>query len=354
MSLYWIWYVLIGVLFAGYAILDGFDLGIGVLYPFVAKDERERSVLRSAIGPVWDGNEVWLITAGGALFAAFPFAYAFAFSGFYLAIMFVLFGLILRAVSLEFRHRDERWARLWDAFFFLGSLLPALLLGCAVGNLIRGVPMTVTGGPAGAEVDYAGTFLQLLNPYSLLVGVLGLAMFVVQGASWACLKTEGPLQARVAKTRSAAMGVFMVLIVATTIATAFVADEHVRRNVTSVAGWLCIVALVVGLVAMGLAARRRSDLGAFAASSLAVAALVGLWGNGNWPFLVPASKVTLQMQRADLMVVREAMGMRASDFHSSSLTLGVMLIIAAIGIPLVLAYTVIVYRTFAGKARGDY
>src|SRR5664280_1947792 len=178
-----IWFVLVGVLLAGYAVLDGFDLGVGALYPFLGKSEADKAVLRTSIGPVWDGNEVWLLTGGGALFAAFPAVYAMTFSGFYLAIMLVLFGLILRAVSLEFRHRDSSWSRVWDGAFFLGSLLPSILVGCALGNVIRGVPMDTNG-------DYTGTFLQLLNPYSLLVAVTGLFLIVTHGAAWVALKSE--------------------------------------------------------------------------------------------------------------------------------------------------------------------
>ena len=144
-----LWFLLIFVLIAGYFVLDGFDLGAGVLYPFVAKGDEEKAVVRTSIGPVWDGNEVWLLTAGGALFAAFPAAYATTFSGFYLAVMLVLFGLIVRAVSLEYRGIDHKWAKVWDGCFFVGSLLPALLLGVAVGNIYAGIPMSANG-------DYTG------------------------------------------------------------------------------------------------------------------------------------------------------------------------------------------------------
>src|SRR5512137_2775189 len=136
-----VWYVLLGVLFVGYAVLDGFDLGTGVLYLFLGKTEEDKAVMRKSIGPVWDGNEVWLLTGGGALFAAFPPVYATVFSGFYLALMLVLFGLIFRALSLEYRSHDPKWATFWDWAFFVGSLLPALLFGVAVGNLVRGIPL---------------------------------------------------------------------------------------------------------------------------------------------------------------------------------------------------------------------
>jgi cytochrome d ubiquinol oxidase subunit II len=341
MSLAWVWFVLVGVLIMGYAILDGFDLGIGVLSPFLARGERERSALRSIIGPVWDGNEVWLITAGGALFAAFPFAYAFAFSGFYLAIMLALFGLILRAVSLEFRHRDQRWGRLWDACFFVGSLLPALLLGCAVGNVIRGVPMEVMTATKGAGPDYAGTFWQLLNPYSLLVAVTGLAMFVNQGAAWAAAKTAGALHERAGRYRSAAQLVFLLLVVASTIATVVVVRDQVHQGITSVWGWLALIVLVAGMAWSRRAMARGRDLAAFVGSSLGVAGLVGLWGAGAWPYLVRPRGGSFPA------------GIQATQLHSSRLTLAVMLVIAVIFVPLILVYVGWVYRTFAGRVKTE-
>jgi cytochrome d ubiquinol oxidase subunit II len=177
MTLANIWFFLVAFLLTGYVVLDGFDLGAGVLYPFLGRSEADRAVIRASIGPVWDGNEVWLLTGGGAIFAAFPMVYAMTFSGFYLAIMLVLFGLILRAVSLEFRHSDTAWSRVWDGAFFLGSLVPSLLVGVALGNVIRGVPMDAQG-------NYIGTFWDLLNPYSLLVGITGLCLITQHGAAW--------------------------------------------------------------------------------------------------------------------------------------------------------------------------
>ena len=179
-----LWFFLIFVLIAGYFVLDGFDLGVGVLYRALAKTDAERALVRRSIGPVWDGNEVWLLTAGGALFAAFPAAYATTFSGFYLAVMLVLFGLIVRAVSLEFGAHDPKWGRAWDACFTIGSFLPALLLGVALGNVIAGVPLAANG-------DYAGVpLLGLLSPFTLVVGALGFAMCMAAGAAWVALKTE--------------------------------------------------------------------------------------------------------------------------------------------------------------------
>src|SRR5512143_2384366 len=182
MDLNTIWFLLIAVLLAGYAVLDGFDLGVGALSLF-ARGREERDLHAAAIGPVWDGNEVWLLTGGGALFAAFPMVYATVFSGFYLALMLLLLALIARAVSLEFRNLQEGagWRRAWDVAFGVGSLLPSILLGVAVGNVLRGVPVT-------AEGEWAGSFLGLLNPYAILVGLVSLAFFTLHGALYLRVK----------------------------------------------------------------------------------------------------------------------------------------------------------------------
>ena len=169
MTLPILWFIIIAVLISAYYVLDGFDLGAGILSPFVAKTPGEKRALMTSIGPVWDGNEVWLLTAGGALFAAFAPAYATVFSGFYLAIMLVLFGLIIRAVSLEFRAHDPKWQKFWDVCFFVGSLVPALLFGVALGNCLQGVPLDAAG-------NYIGSFFGLLTPFPLLCGLLGLCL----------------------------------------------------------------------------------------------------------------------------------------------------------------------------------
>jgi cytochrome d ubiquinol oxidase subunit II len=326
--------VLIAVLIAGYAVLDGFDLGIGVIYPYVARGRQERAVLRTAIGPVWDGNEVWLVTGGGALFAAFPPVYAMAFSGFYLAIMLVLLGLILRAVAIEFRHRDAPRAALWDALFHIGSLLPALLFGVAVGNVLRGVPLTSSG-------DYAGTFWQLLNPFSLLVGLTGLAMFVTQGAAWATMKCEGQLRARVTLVRGRAHLVFVALLAITTAYGAFDVQNHARHVVDRPAGWIMIAGLAGSVFLARLAMHRGRDVLTFFASSLGILAAVGIAAVGNYPALVPARGTAANTS------------LTLTGASSSHLTLTVMLIVAAIGMPLVLAYTALIYRVFWGRATAD-
>src|SRR4030066_1804225 len=185
-----IWFILWGLLWAVYFMLDGFDLGAGMLHRFLGRNEAEKSAIRRAIGPVWDGNEVWLLTAGGATFAAFPSAYASLFSSLYSALLIILFALILRGVALEFRAKGESaaWGRSWDIALFLGSLLPALLFGVAFGNIFRGLPIDSQG--------YQGTLLGLLNPYGLWTGVFFVALFVVHGSLWLALKTAGDLGGR--------------------------------------------------------------------------------------------------------------------------------------------------------------
>ena len=241
MTLANIWFVLVAVLLTVYVILDGFDLGAGVLYPFLGRTEEDKSVVRASIGPVWDGNEVWLITGAGAIFAAFPMVYAMTFSGFYLAIMLVLFGLILRAVSLEFRHRDTSWKAVWDGTFFVGSLVPALLVGVALGNVIRGVPMDAQG-------NYIGTFWELLNPYSLLVGVTGLFLLVQHGAAWLSVKSEGDLHDRVWRYRKVTFWICAVLAVATSLATILTVSRASDNVFGSPVGWLFLVVFLVGVL----------------------------------------------------------------------------------------------------------
>jgi cytochrome d ubiquinol oxidase subunit II len=322
------WFLLIGVLLAGYAILDGFDLGVGMWHLFLARGERERRVLINSVGPVWDGNEVWLLTAGGALFAAFPLVYATVFSGLYLALMLLLAALILRAVSLEFRGKEEsaRWRQTWDVAFAVGSFLPALLFGVAVGNVMRGLPLD-------AEGEFAGTFLGLLNPFALLVGLLSVAMFLQQGAAWLSIKTEGELRERARRAALRASAAFALLWAVVTVASLTLAPEV--RSWRSPWAW---TAAAVVLLSLGLFARATHDgraVLAFTFSSVATAGLLALMGLGLYPYLVPA----LGALPAGLTIYNAA---------SSPLTLKVMLVIALLGMPLVIAYTIVIYRSFRG------
>lgn len=327
-----IWFILVFVLLTGYAILDGFDLGVGVLHLF-ARGDRERRIHLNAIGPVWDGNEVWLLTGGGALFAAFPIVYATVFSGFYLALMLLLAALILRAVSMEFRSKVESptWRRFWDWGFGLGSLLPAILFGVAFGNILRGVPIT-------ADQEWAGSFLGLLNPYAILIGVLSLVLFTMHGAIYLTTKSEGEMQQRVAKSVKPLWWTFFILYGAATVATAWVAPMLMIGLTRNPLFWVLLALLMgsgIAIPKFACGCVKRYGY-AFIASSAVIAAMMGLAALSLFPNLVPSS-----LGAAYSLSIRNA--------SSSPRTLGVMLVIALIGMPLVIAYTAIIYRVFKGK-----
>jgi len=318
------------VLLLGYGILDGFDLGVGVLHLF-AKDERERRIHMNAIGPVWDGNEVWLLTAGGAMFAAFPPVYATVFSGLYLAFMLLLLALIFRAVSLEFRGKVDlaAWKRVWDWGFGLGSLVPPLLYGVALGNIMAGLPLNAAG-------DHTGSFLSLLNPYSLLVGLTTLVFFVMHGAAWMMMKTEGELQARMRNWVTRGWALFVALYAGATMMTVYAAPHLFEGVVNMPLFWVALAALVLSVAYIPLAAARTRPGHAFLASATALAAMLGLVGLGLFPTLVPASN-------------DPTLSLTIYNSSSSTKTLTVMLIIALIGMPFVIGYTALIYRAFRGK-----
>lgn len=328
------WFLLVGVLIVGYAILDGFDLGVGSLYFYLGKTDGEKRQLLNAIGPFWDANEVWLLTGGGALFAAFPIVYASVFSGFYLALMLVLFALIFRAVAIEFRNKDDNpaWHQIWDKAFFLGSALPALLFGVALGNVLRGLPLN-------QQQYYTGGFFGLLNPYALLVGLLGLALFLQQGATYVMMKTGEPLAGRAQRLLPAIWGGVVVLYLAVT-GSSWLAAPHLFGNFARYP-WLWLLPLLTwsGLIAVLYFGRQGKGTAAFLASSLTMAGHVLLAAAGLYPNLVPA-------QNPDLSLT-------IYNASSSPLTLKVMLIIALCGVPLVLGYTAFVHWLFRGKVNTD-
>jgi len=321
------WYVLIGLLFAGYSILDGFDLGIGVLFPFVAKKEEEKRSLLRSIAPVWDGNEVWLLTAGGALFAAFPLVYATVFSGFYLALMLVLWGLIFRAVGSEFRAHDTRRARFWELAFVVGSFIPALLFGVALGNVVAGVPLD-------ERMEYAGNFLTLLRPFPMAVGLVGLVAFALQGSTYAALKTDGELQTRVASAARKLRAPFVFLFVLS----GGMALRCVPGAASRPLAWLAAAVVLVALALLGPALRKRHYHGAFWLSSAMLLGLWGIVGAIQFPYLVRGGSPA-------------GLGLTIYNASSGLLTLKVMTAIALLGMPVVAAYTVYVYRVFRGKVR---
>lgn len=330
MDLNTIWFLLLGVLLAGYAVLDGFDLGVGVLHPF-GRTDHERRIQLNAIGPIWDGNEVWLLTAGGALFAAFPIVYATVFSGFYLALMLLVAALMFRAASFEFRGKVDsaRWRRFWDGAFTVGSLVPALLYGVAVGNVVRGVPIDATG-------TFTGSFLGLLNPYSVLIGLVTLTLFTAHGATYLCLKTDGEHLERMRRWALWGWGAFVALYAIAT-AWSLLGVPHAFDAVGArPLFWVFVALVAVGLAVtpVQLAARRYGR--AFLGSSITIVAMIGAVAVGLYPRLVPSS--------ADL-----AHSLTIYNASSTSRTLGVMLVIALIGMPLVLVYTAYVYRVFKGK-----
>jgi len=325
-----LWFFLVGVLLTVFAILDGFDLGVGFWHLWTNKDEDRRLLFRS-VGPFWDGNEVWLLTGGGALFAAFPPVYATVFSGFYMAMMLVIIALILRAVSGEFRSAEESatWRKIWDVCFSLGSILAALLFGVALGNILRGIPMDADG-------NYTGTFLTLLNPYALLIGVLGLAMLAFHGAIFITMKASNDLEPRAHGWATRSGIVYIVLYIAAVAAT-IAGQKHLLENYNRLPIlWLIpIVALCFIIGAVFYLKRGRKGM-AFASSSFSIAGMMSLAGAGLFPRLVPA------LQKPDLSLT-------AWNSSSSELTLRTMLILALIGVPVVAAYTIWVYRIFRGK-----
>lgn len=324
------WFLLIGVLLTGYAVLDGFDLGVGVLHLF-ARDERQRRIHLAAIGPVWDGNEVWLLAGGGAMFAAFPVVYATAFSGFYLAFMLLMFALIFRAVSIEFRGQVNNigWQRFWDWSFGLGSLVPAILYGVAIGNVLRGLPIEADG-------TLNVSLLALLNPYSLLIGVLSLVTFVMHGAVFLAARTDGDLQRRMIRWASGAWIAFVVLYVAASLATLFVSPFLFEGLLASPLFWMLLVLLPGAAACILVAIRAGKLVRAFLASAATIASMIGLMGLSLYPRMLPSST-----NLDNSLTVYNA--------SSTPRTLTVMLVIALIGMPLVIGYTSYIYRVFMGK-----
>ena len=330
MDLNLIWFGLIAMLLTGYAILDGFDFGVGVLHLF-AQTEEERRIHMNAIGPVWDGNEVWLLTGGGALFAAFPAVYATVFSGFYIALMLVLVALIFRAVSFEFRSKvaSPWWRKAWDWAFGLGSLLPALLFGVAIGNILRGVPIDARG-------QYAGTFFGLLNPYAVLIGLLSLVLFTMHGGIYLAMKSDGALRDRAQRWATAAWMVFIVLYIAATLASVIVSPFLFHGMPGDLLFYLLFPVLLASVILIPVFLSATRFFRAFLASSVTIAAMMGLTAVSLYPRLVPSS-IDLEYS------------LTAYNSSSSPTTLTTMLVIALIGMPLVVAYSIFIHRVFRGK-----
>jgi cytochrome d ubiquinol oxidase subunit II len=330
MDLNIIWFLLVGILIIGYAILDGFDLGVGSVYLFAKFQERD--IARNSIAPVWDGNEVWLITGGGALFAAFPMVYATAFSGFYLAMILLLFALIFRAVSLELRNHfeSESTKTLFDWVFSISSIVAIVLFGVAVGNVLSGLNLDKSG-------NYIGTFFDLLNPYSILVGVLAFFMLSYQGTVWLFLKTEGEFQQKAKNWAKIYWSGYLILFAICTLL-AYVLHKNLFHNYLAHPLMFAIPLLaLIFMLASIIRIQRNQALCAIIASSLSIAMIILTAYLSLFPNLIIAKN--------------PAYSLNIYNAASSQLTLETMLIIALIGMPLVLIYTIYSYRIFHGKTK---
>lgn len=317
MDLNTLWFILIVVLYVGYFILEGFDFGVGILLPFLGKDDRTRRLIINTIGPHWDGNEVWLLTAGGATFAAFPNWYATMFSGFYLPLFLMLFALIVRGVAFEFRSKDDNpaWRKLWDWMIFVGSFIPALLWGVALANLVRGVPID-------ESMTYVGGFFNLLNWYALLGGLTSLAAFTLHGAIFLSLKTEGEVMERASKTAVRLWLPVVVAFILLTIGTYVETDILERLGV--VPGLLPVVT-GIAILMVGYFLRIKRQGWAFAMTSLSILSTVSTL------FLILYPRVMVSS-------LSEAYSLTIYNAASSPYTLKVMTIVALIFVPVVLAY----------------
>lgn len=361
-----IWWLLLGVLLIGFAVMDGFDLGVGALLPFVARTDEERRLVINTIGPVWEGNQVWLILGGGAIFAAWPPLYAVSFSGFYLAMFVILFALILRPVGFKYRGKmpSQRWRNNWDWALFVGGFVPALIMGVAVGNVLLGVPFHFDDSQ---RVFYTGGFFGLLTPFALLAGLLSVAMLVAHGAAMLVLKTDGPVAERAARYGSIAAVVSFVLFA---LGGAWVALGLPGYQVTSqvvsdgasnpllktveigaAGGWmrnystmpatlLAPVAGLLGALASAALLRRRRGGLAFLASGASIAGIILTVGFAIFPFLLPSS-------------TQPGSSLTVWDGSSSHLTLWIMLLATVIFLPIIIAYTTWVYRVLKGKTTLD-
>ncbi|ASW08464.1 cytochrome d ubiquinol oxidase subunit II [Rhizobium sp. 11515TR] len=356
-----IWWLLLGVLLIGFAVTDGFDLGVGTLLPFVAKTDTERRIAINSIGATWEGNQVWLILGGGAIFAAWPPLYAVSFSGFYLAMFAILFALILRPVAFKYRSKRDSagWKAGWDWALFVGGFVPSLIFGVAVGNVLQGVPFRFDDD---MRIFYEGSFFALLNPYALLCGLLSVAMLVMHGAAWLLVKTSGVVAERARRFGMVAALVVIVLFalgglflwigidgyrIASAIDVVGPSNPLLKTVEHSAGAWLAnygnhpwmMIAPALGFLGaaaalLGILGRREVTVLLF--SKLAIFGIISTVGLSMFPFILPSSLDP----RSSLTVW---------DASSSHLTLFIMLVVAVIFLPIVLAYTAWVYRVLWGK-----
>ena len=361
-----IWWVLVGVLLIGFAITDGFDMGVGSLLNVISKDDSERRIMINSIAPHWDGNQVWFITAGGALFAAWPVVYATSFSGFYMAMILTLAALFFRPIGFDYRSKLEgtKWRKNWDWGIGFGSAVPPIIFGVAFGNLLQGVPFQFDEY---LRVTYTGSFFALLNPFAILCGLVSLLMLVTQGGAWLLLKTEGNLFAKVRKATMVSGVLTAVLFALAGVWLAYGIDGYVitsefdgnsamtplmKTAEVQAGAWLAnysvfpalILAPIVGIAGMLLAglmgAAGRGGM-AFLLSSLGIAGIIVTAGGSMFPFLMPSSTFP-------------SMSLTMWDATSSENTLMIMFIVACIFVPIVLSYTVWSYFVMFGRLSKEH
>ncbi|WP_333572747.1 cytochrome d ubiquinol oxidase subunit II [Sphingomonas sp.] len=360
-----IWWALLGVLLIGFALTDGFDLGTAALLPFVGRTDEERRMVINTVGPTWEGNQVWFILGGGAIFAAWPFVYAVSFSGFYLAMFLVLSALILRPVGFKYRSKrpDAAWRSRWDWALFVGGFVPALVFGVAVGNVLLGAPFRLDSD---MRSFYDGTLLGLFTPFSLVAGLLSVAMLVLHGAGWLSLKAEGVVVERAQRFGTVAAILAIVLFAA---GGAFIAygdmgyrlvgvvdpngpsNPHLIQTVKAPGAWLAnygtypwmLAAPLLGFLGPVLALigiRSRKGALVFTGSSLANVGIIATVGLSMFPFILPSS-------------IDPASSLTAWNASSSHLTLFIMLVCTLVFLPIVLAYTAWVYKVMFGRVSGE-
>jgi cytochrome d ubiquinol oxidase subunit II len=335
-----LWFVLVAFMLTMYVLLDGFDLGAGAIHPFVAKNDRERRLVLRSIGPVWDGNEVWIIAAGGTLFFSFPLLYASSFSGFYLPLIIVLWLLMIRGLSVELRAhiKDPLWASFWDGMFFLGSSLLAVFYGVALGNVVRGVPIGEDGyffQPLWTNFSPTSPEPGILDWYTILTGLLALVALVVHGASWVAVKTEGELNVRARRSARIGWLVLVVLTAITTVATFALSPEMLSSFSERPWGFFFPILAAAGLVLLGYFAFRRRDTATFLSSGAYIAGMMASTAFAVYPKVLPA------VEPENSLTVYNASG--------SAYGLAVGLAWWSIGMVLAAIYFVLIYRLFRGK-----
>ena len=360
-----IWWLLVGILLIGFAIMDGHDMGVGILLPILGKDDTERRVMINSVAPHWDGNQVWFITAGGAIFAAWPFVYSVAFSGMYWALLLVLFALFFRPVGFEYRSKlpNPQWRKSWDLGIFMGSAVPALVFGVAFGNLFEGVPFILDDT---MRSFYSGSFWALLNPFALLCGAVSLAMLTLQGATYLAHRTEGNLKHRVEKL---IFYIIPVLLICFSLAGYFVMsmDGFAIKSIADVGSsinpsmkevvlqkgawlgnfnqlpllWIIPASAYLASGIIFVAVKTGKSLVAFIGSSIVCASVILTAGVSLFPFVLPSSELP-------------GVSLTVWDAASSYVTLKVMFVVALIFTPIVLAYTGWAYRVMRGKVTGEY